>query len=99
MRSDVLEWRGREKTERDTCSLHKENPMSLIKDLLRFAAECDAMAEVARDPESKAAWQDFSSRWSRYAKAIESQSAKAQFGRMSRLHRRSRLSSSVEGAA
>ena len=68
--------------------------MSAPERLLRFAAECETMAKLARDRESKMAWQDFAERWNRYAQSVESRSAKAQIDRMKRPHRRPPLDSS-----
>ena len=62
--------------------------MSTSEKLLRFAAECEAMASVARDPESRVMWQSFAARWSRYAKSVDSRLASTPVGRTRRPHRR-----------
>jgi hypothetical protein len=71
--------------------------VSASEKFLRFAAECETMANLARDRESRLVWQDFAKRWNRYAQSVESRSAKAQFDRMKRPHRRPPLDSSSGG--
>ena len=60
--------------------------MSASEKFLRFAAECETMADLARDRESRLVWQGFAARWSRYAQSVESRAAKAHVGRMTRPH-------------
>jgi hypothetical protein len=61
--------------------------VSASETFLRFAAECEAMASLARDPESKLIWQSFAARWSRYAQSVDARLARPV--RMRRPHRRS----------
>jgi hypothetical protein len=44
------------------------NPSEIF---LRFATECDRMAKIARDRESKAAWRRMEERWIENAKSFE----------------------------
>ena len=44
------------------------NPSEIF---LRFAAECDRMTKIARDPESKAAWRRMAEKWIENAKSFE----------------------------
>ena len=68
--------------------------MSASEKFLRFAAECETMANLARDRESRLVWHDFAKRWNRYAQSFEFRSAKAHIDRMRRPHRRPALYSS-----
>jgi hypothetical protein len=50
--------------------------MPLDKIFLRRAAECERMAELTRDPESKFTWRRMADRWHRCAKvAVSANSA------------------------
>ena len=60
--------------------------MSASEKFLRFAKECETMANLARDRESRLVWHDFAKRWNRYAQSFESRSAKAHIDRMRRPH-------------
>jgi hypothetical protein len=62
--------------------------MSASEKFLRFADECEVMASLARDSQSKLMWRTFAARWSGYAKSVESKFAKAHIDRMKRPHRR-----------
>ena len=62
--------------------------MSASEKFLRFADECEVMASLARDSQSKLMWRTFAARWSAYAKSVESKFAKAHIDRMKRPHRR-----------
>jgi len=73
--------------------------MSASEKFLRFAAECETMASLARDRESRLVWRDFANRWNRYAQSVEFRLAKAQIDRMKRPHRRPALDSSSSGDA
>ena len=54
---------------------------------LKFAAECELMAKVARTRESKTEWHGMAERWTRCAKFIEQQSS-AHTGGPKRRHRK-----------
>ena len=60
--------------------------MSASEKFLRFADECEVMASLARDSQSKLMWRTFAARWSGYAKSVESKFAKAHIDRMKRPH-------------
>ena len=75
----------------------EESLMSASEKFLRFAAECQTMADLARDRESRWVWQGFAARWNRYAQSVELRSAKAHIDRMRRPHRRLALYSSSSG--
>jgi hypothetical protein len=62
--------------------------VSASEKFLRFAAECETMANLARDRESRSVWQDFAARWSRHAQSVESRLAKARIERTTRPRRR-----------
>jgi hypothetical protein len=74
----------------------EESLMSASEKFLRFAAECETMADLARDRESRLVWQAFAARWNRYAQTVESKSAKAHTERMTRQRRRPALASSSD---
>jgi hypothetical protein len=74
----------------------EESLMSASEKFLRFAAECETMADLARDRESRLVWRDFAARWNRYAQTVESKTAKAHTERMSRQRRRPALASSSD---
>ena len=65
--------------------------MSASEKFLRFADECEVMASLARDAQSKLMWRTFAARWSGYAKSVESRFAKAHIDRMRRPHRKPAL--------
>jgi hypothetical protein len=71
--------------------------VSASKTFLRFAAECEAMASLARDPESRLTWQSFAARWSWYAQSVDTRLAKPV--RMRRPHRRSTVELSSDDEA
>jgi hypothetical protein len=77
----------------------EESSMSASEKFLRFAAECETMASLARDRESRLVWRDFANRWNRYAQSVEFRLAKAQIDRIKRPHRRPALDSSSSGDA
>jgi hypothetical protein len=55
----------------------------------KFAAECQAMAKLARSPESKAAWNRLAARWIRCAELVaERHSSATKLGRMAKGHRK-----------
>jgi hypothetical protein len=62
--------------------------MTASEKFLRFADECEVMASLARDSQSKLMWRTFAARWSAYAKSVESRFAKAHIDRMRRPHRK-----------
>jgi hypothetical protein len=68
--------------------IRKKNHMSTSEKFLRFASECERVADLARDPASMSAWREFAARWRRFAKSVESRSAKAHTDRMNKPHRR-----------
>jgi hypothetical protein len=70
--------------------------VSVSKTFLRFAAECEAMASFARDPESRLMWQGFAARWSRYAESVETRFTRTHVGKMRRPQRRSKVDLSVD---
>jgi hypothetical protein len=45
--------------------------MNPSEKFLRFAAECEAMAKLARTRESKNTWRGLAARWIRYAELVE----------------------------
>jgi hypothetical protein len=47
--------------------------MSPSEHFKRHAAECASMAQVTRDPQSKAVWQGMAQRWSRCAELASQQ--------------------------
>jgi hypothetical protein len=73
--------------------------VSASKTFLRFAAECEAMASFARDPESRLMWRGFAARWSRYAKLVDSRFTRRHVGKMRRPQRRSKVDLSIDDEA
>ena len=49
--------------------------MTPSEHFMRHAAECKFMAELARDPESKAVWRAMAERWHRCAELAKQQNA------------------------
>ena len=47
--------------------------LSPSEKFLRFAAECEAMAKLARTRENKDMWRGLAARWVRYAELVERQ--------------------------
>ena len=62
--------------------------MSASEKFLRFSDECEVMARLARDAQSKLMWRTFAARWSGYAKSVESRFARAHIDKIRRPHRR-----------
>lgn len=55
----------------------------------KFAAECQAMAKLARSPESKATWNRLAARWIQCAELVaERYSSAAKLDRMAKRHRK-----------
>jgi hypothetical protein len=73
--------------------------VSASKTFLRFAAECEAMARFARDPENRLIWRGFAARWSRYAKSVENRFTRTRVGKMRRPQRRSKVDLSIDEEA
>jgi hypothetical protein len=68
---------------------HREDgSMNCTEKFRRFAAECRAMAEFTRSPESKATWDHLAARWVQCAESIDLKSSAAMLDRMARQHRR-----------
>jgi hypothetical protein len=44
--------------------------MTPLEQFLRHAAECESMAQISRDPESKADWRLMAQRWSQCAERV-----------------------------
>ena len=65
----------------------RNDPMNASEKFLRFAAECEAMVELARTRESKDVWRGLAARWVRYAVLIERKSATAR-DRIAKRHQR-----------
>jgi hypothetical protein len=76
--------------------IREDCPVSASKTFLRFAAECEAMASFARDPESRLTWQGFAARWSRYAESVETRFTRTRVGKMRRPQRRSKVNLSID---
>jgi hypothetical protein len=51
--------------------------MSPAETFLRFAADCERMAHVVRDPASRADWRRLAEAWLRNAKAFDSRRSAA----------------------
>ena len=51
--------------------------MDTSERFLRFAAECELMAKVARDRENKTVWRSIAQRWIRCAELVEKQNSSA----------------------
>ncbi len=47
--------------------------MNTAEHILRFAAECEAMAKFTRSPENKTVWRQLAERWLRIADLVERQ--------------------------
>jgi hypothetical protein len=55
---------------------------------MRFAAECQHMAQFARVPEDRTAWTSMAERWMRCAEAIEQQVSQARTRDLMKRHRK-----------
>lgn len=49
--------------------------MDASQKFLRFAAECEAMAQFSRDPENKTVWSGMAERWLRCAALVDRENA------------------------
>jgi hypothetical protein len=56
--------------------IREESPMNASEKFLRFADECEVMASIARDRESRLMWQSFAARWSRHAQSVDTRLAR-----------------------
>jgi hypothetical protein len=72
--------------------------MSASEKFLRFADECEVVASIARDRESRLMWQSFAARWSRHAQSVDTRLAR-RVVRMERRHRRLTVEPSSDGEA
>jgi hypothetical protein len=55
---------------------------------LRFAAECEHMAQFTRTPENKTIWSSMAERWIKCAELIDRQSSQAQHDGVAKRHRK-----------
>ena len=62
--------------------------MTTPETLRSFAADCQAMAKVARSPESKATWGQLAARWNQCAEIAERHLMAAYTGREAKRNRR-----------
>jgi hypothetical protein len=62
--------------------------MSPSEKFLRFAAECEHMAQFTRTPENKTVWTSMAERWIRCAELIDQQSAQTHRHETAKRHRR-----------
>jgi len=57
-----------------------KSPMHPPDEFLKHAAECKATAKFARDPQSKATWNQMADRWARCAELASRQISEARQG-------------------
>ena len=62
--------------------------MDQAEKFLRFAAECEHMAQFTRTPENKTIWSSMAERWIRCAELIDRQSSHAQRDGVAKRHRK-----------
>ena len=53
--------------------------MDVSREFLRFAAECEVMAKMARDKENKLVWRRLADRWLRCSHLIDDQLSTANY--------------------
>jgi hypothetical protein len=56
--------------------------MNLSEKFVRFAAECEHMAEFTHDPENKTVWTQMAGRWLRCAELCNRETAEAPSARL-----------------
>jgi hypothetical protein len=76
------------KSDENNVRHREDGSMNCTEKFRRFAAECRAMAEFTRSPESKATWDHLAARWVQCAESIDLKSSAAMLDRMARKHRR-----------
>jgi hypothetical protein len=76
------------KSDENNVRHREDGSMNCTEKFRRFAAECRAMAEFTRSPESKATWDHLAARWVQCAESIDLKSSAAMLDRMARQHRR-----------
>jgi hypothetical protein len=54
--------------------------MNTAQKFLRFAAQCDVMAQSSRDLENKTVWSEMAERWLRCAALVDRESVSAHYG-------------------
>jgi hypothetical protein len=54
--------------------------MNTSQKFLRFAAQCEVMAQLSHDPENKTVWSEMAARWLRCAALVDRESASAHYG-------------------
>ena len=61
--------------------------MNLSDKFMRFAAECELMAKLARSPENKTVWVRMAERWVRCAQLYDRETSAARDGSRAMRHR------------
>jgi hypothetical protein len=62
--------------------------MNPTEEFLRHAADCERMAKLTRDPQSKATWRRMAERWHRCAEVFTRQSLAAHDSSAANRHRK-----------
>jgi len=62
--------------------------MNTSEKFLRFAAECEFMAQFTHNPKNKTAWRDLAERWLRCAELFDRQISSAHYGSTTKRHRK-----------
>ena len=74
--------------------------MNTSEKFLRFAAECEFMAEFTHNAENKTVWSEMAERWLHCAELFDRQRSAAHYGSSTKQHRtRSQLGSLTPGEA
>ena len=63
--------------------------MNTSEKFLRFAAECEFMAQFTHNPKNKSVWSDMAERWLRCAELFDRQSSSAHYGNSTKRHQKS----------
>ena len=64
--------------------------MNNLEKFLRFAAECEFMAQFTHNPENITVWSDMAERWLRCAELFDRQSSSAHYGSSTKTTARTR---------
>ncbi len=62
--------------------------MNTSEKFLRFAAECEFMADLTRNTENRTVWKAMAKRWLRCAELLDNQSASAPYIRSTKQQRK-----------
>jgi len=69
--------------------MQRDKLMNTSEKFLKFAAECEFMAQLTHNPNNKTVWRQMAERWLRCAELIDRQSASSHDASYTKRHRKS----------